>query len=230
MNYSNPILLKARYFLGRKLDVLRPIVRLTRRIRRQNYEANFDAALMKSIRPGYTVWDVGANEGFYTHKFSEAVESGSVIDFEPSPGTFGRLQTAFAQTANVRLENMALADKDGEVSFFVSDNSVTDSLFNKSGDSRTEVTVRAIRADNYPAQYRPNVVKVDVEGFELEVLRGMSEILLSENLKYIFIEVHFMILADRGQADAPMEIVHLIKRSGMKVDWLDPSHLVASRE
>jgi hypothetical protein len=57
----------------------------------------------------------------------------------------------------------------------------------------------------------------------------MSDILLSGQLKYPFIEVHFSILADRGQAGAPREIVHLIKQAGMHIDWLDPSHLVASR-
>jgi predicted methyltransferase len=121
IDYSNPILWGVRLLLGRKLGVLRPIVGLSRRIRRRSYEADFDAALMKCIRPGWTVWDVGANEGYYTSKFSRAVESGTVVAFEPSPRTFERLKKQFGLTPNVRLENVALADKDGEASFFVSD-------------------------------------------------------------------------------------------------------------
>lgn len=227
MDYSSPILLRARLLLGRKVGVLRPLVRLSRRIRRQSYEAGFDAALLKCIRPGWTVWDVGANEGYYTRKLSQAVESGSVVAFEPSPRTFERLKKQFGQTANVRLENVALADKDGEASFYVSDNSAEDSLFHRTDDPRTEVKVRMIRADSYAVRFPPDVVKLDVEGFELDVLKGMSNILLSGRLKYLFIEVHFSILADRDQAGAPREIVHRIKQAGMHVDWVDPSHLVA---
>jgi FkbM family methyltransferase len=45
------------------------------------------------------------------------------------------------------------------------------------------IYARIIRADDYAMQFRPDVVKLDVEGFELDVLKGMSDILLSGQLK-----------------------------------------------
>ena len=80
-------------------------------------------------------------------------------------------------------------------------------------------------------KFPPNVIKIDVEGFELEVLKGMRDILISAQLKYLFMEMHFSILADRhGHADAPKAITDQLRRASMHVNWLDPSHLVASRE
>jgi hypothetical protein len=75
----------------------------------------------------------------------------------------------------------------------------------------------------------PNLVKVDVEGFELEVLRGFGELLDSPELRSIFVEVHFTLLHERGLGSAPTEIVSLLTRHGFKVEWLDLSHLCAVR-
>lgn len=230
MDYSNPFLLRVRFFLGRKLKVLRPIVRLVRRLQGYNYEAAFDTALIKCISASDTVWDVGANEGYYTAKFSNKVASGTVVAFEPSPRTFALLQKKFEQFPNVRLENVALADRNGEASFFVSDSSVEDSLFNRAASTNTEVKVRTARGDSWVSHFPPNVIKIDVEGFELDVLKGMEDVLVSPQMRHVFIEVHFSILADRGQPGAPKEIVQRLERTGFSVEWLGPSHLVGHRK
>jgi FkbM family methyltransferase len=229
MDYSNHLLLQIRLLLGKKLGLLRPIVRFVRRIRHANYEEQFDFALLKSVSASDTVWDVGANKGYYTEQLARLVPSGAIVAFEPSPETFNYLNDTFGSMPNVHLENVALSDQDGEVSFFISNNSHEDSLFNKADGLRPCVLVRAAKADSFLHLFPPDVVKIDVEGFELEVMRGMSEVLLSSRLKCIFIEVHFSILADRGQKNAPKEIVALLKDAGMSVKWLDPSHLVATR-
>src|SRR5580700_6082906 len=147
MDYSTPIYLHMRWFLGNKLGLLRPMVRFIRRVRRARYEERFDAALLKSISPSDTVWDIGANKGYYTGKMVDLVSAGSIIAFEPSPKTFGYLKEIFGTTPNVHLENVALAGQDGEASFFVSDSSGEDSLFNRPNGSRACVLVRTAKAD-----------------------------------------------------------------------------------
>lgn len=230
MDYSSPVLLQARLLLGKKLGLLRPMVGFFRRMRHADYEERFGQALLKSVSANDTVWDIGANRGFYTQQFAKLAASGTVVAFEPSPATFRNLEETVGSTPNVHLENVALSEEDGESSFFVSDSSsFEDSLFSGNDGSRKCVSVRTARADSFLAQFPPSVIKIDVEGFELEVIRGMAEVLQQPKLKNVFVEVHFSILSDRGLQNAPKQIVDLLKHAGMRVAWLDPSHLVASR-
>ena len=92
-----------------------------------------------------------------------------------------------------------------------------------------EVKVHVARAISYAERFPPNVIKIDVEGFELEVLTGMAQFLASPTLRSLFIEVHFSILSERGRTEAPRKIVHRFRLTGFNVKWLDPSHLVAQR-
>ncbi len=73
------------------------------------------------------------------------------------------------------------------------------------------------------------MIKVDVEGFEEEVLQGMGEMLTSPELRSVLVEVHFMKLELRGKATAPVRIEKLLRDKGFKTNWVDASHLFASR-
>jgi hypothetical protein len=75
----------------------------------------------------------------------------------------------------------------------------------------------------------PNVIKVDVEGFEEEVLTGLSETLKSSELRSVLVEVHFMKLENRGRMDAPTRIEKLLRDKSFKTRWVDASHLLATR-
>lgn len=75
----------------------------------------------------------------------------------------------------------------------------------------------------------PNAIKIDVEGFELEVLQGLGTHLAAPALRAIGVEVHFGILQERGMADAPQRIEQLLARNGFRVQWPDNSHLLALR-
>ena len=75
----------------------------------------------------------------------------------------------------------------------------------------------------------PNVVKIDVEGHEGAVLDGFVALLPDRRLRCIGIEMHFGILAARGENDRPKRIEQLLIRNGFKLRWTDPSHLLATR-
>lgn len=75
----------------------------------------------------------------------------------------------------------------------------------------------------------PNVIKIDVEGFEYEVIEGLSAYLSSPTVKSIGIEVHFGILEERGLSQAPRWIERLLNGKGFVVTWADPSHIIATR-
>jgi hypothetical protein len=76
----------------------------------------------------------------------------------------------------------------------------------------------------------PTFLKVDVEGSELDVFEGMTSALSSDGCRAVFCEVHFGLLAERGQPYASKEIAALLSRCGLTDQrWIDPSHLAAVR-
>ena len=76
----------------------------------------------------------------------------------------------------------------------------------------------------------PTVVKIDVEGYELEVLKGMRHVLTELSLRAIFCEIHFALLEERGQPFAPIEIERILNEAGFDVRYTDSSHIQAVRE
>lgn len=191
------------------------------RLRNSDYEFAFDRELSACVLPGDVVWDVGANVGHYSQKFLAMVGGeGRVVAFEPAPAA-ARMLRELSPTPEV-LE-LALSSADGEARLSVAEGDAAP-VNRLSPDGG--LTVRIARGDSLVQAGiapRPGVVKIDTEGHELEVLRG----LISLRPRAILIEVHFGILAERQQATAPRTIVDLLKAHQYKTDWCDPSHLVA---
>jgi FkbM family methyltransferase len=176
MDYSSKLAMCVRN-IGQELYGLRPIWNAYRRICANAYEHKFHSALLAAIKPGDNVWDVGANAGFYTELFANVVGSeGRVVAFEPSPKAFGILKSLAAKRNNILLQNVALSDTDGLVDFFVDNQELrpTDGLMPASDQTET-IKVTVTRADTFIQLASPSIIKIDVEGFELEVLNGMRK-------------------------------------------------------
>ena len=235
MDFSHPFLVYTRH-VGRRLGILRPIQKIYRWRREVAYEQGFERAILGRIQPGDIVWDVGANVGHYTKQISEIVgTSGHVVAFEPSPHTFVMLSAAMIHNRNVTLANVALSNFEGYADFFVKadDHNPTDGLSDLSTEARSKVVKVAVTTgDRYIIEnvaLAPTSIKIDVEGFEGEVLAGLAERLRSDKLKTLFIEIHFDILAARGLFNEPRGITEMLRESGFKISWTDPSHICAHR-
>jgi len=197
------------------------------------YEERFSQALLAAIRPGDHVWDVGANVGFYTRQISELVgDTGSVSAFEPVPACFEAITNL--NLPNVHAFNLALGDSEGTLPMTVSSDplSTTNSLVSPREDAANQIDVRVTTGNailSSGASPAPNLVKVDVEGFEEEVLKGMTAVLEREECRAVFVEVHFGILDARGRRQAPSAIEHLLQSLEFVTDWLDGSHISATK-
>lgn len=136
--------------------------------------------LRKTLSPGDVAVDVGANIGIYTQLLSRWVgPTGLVHSFEPSPENFGRLKSATRKLANVRLSHAAVGESSRRTTLYVSDKlNVDHRAYLPEGDSRHTVPIEMIALDDYfkPGQ-RVDLIKMDIQGYELHALRGASRVL-----------------------------------------------------
>ena len=213
--------------IGRVLGINRLLVGAFPR----GYEANYNARLSECISPGDTVWDIGANIGLYTVQFANLVgASGLVVAFEPSTVNFLRLAHTCQSLRNVELQPFGLGKADGNIRFHQgADDLGATSRVCEAGEPGEVVEIRV--GDDLIAKglSAPNVIKLDVEGFEGEVLTGLSKRLLSPELVAVGVEVHFGILHDRGLGSMPRQIEQMLRDVGFRIDWPDVSHILATR-
>jgi FkbM family methyltransferase len=192
--------------------------------------------MLDEIRPSDCVWDVGANVGLYSSMFSRLVgATGKVFAFEPSPKNFARLTSAIGSLENVVLVPMALGDTAGRMAFAEGSDATgaTSRVVGGAVDrTPTTVDVEVRRGDELILSTKadePDVIKIDTEGFELEVIRGLNQTLRRPKLRALFIEVHFALLQDRGLAGAPAQIERELEACGFGCAWPDSSHIAATR-
>lgn len=226
---------------ARKIGVL-GIVKKVISGRERAYEEAFHEALKSAVTPGDTIWDVGANIGIYTEYFLEWTgNKGSVIAFEPLPQAYATLEQKFKDhplRQNVELVQMALADRIGEAVFAgeVEGDSITTTAHISDATDRastTDIKVKLSTADHVvqnPGVKSPVVVKIDVEGFEEDVLKGGEKTFGGKSCKHILVEMHFSRMDERKLGDSASRIVQMLKGWGYHVNWVDPSHLHASRK
>jgi FkbM family methyltransferase len=153
------------------------------------FEEGLTRMVMDCLKPGMTFFDVGAHFGYFSLLAEWLVgPTGQVHSFEPTPSTFGVLTANLGGKPHVRLNNLALFCEESSLS--LSDYGITYAAHNTLGagklDSETKaklkptpVTVRATSMDRYVAETgaKPDFIKIDAEGAELDILKGMERVL-----------------------------------------------------
>ncbi len=136
---------------------------------------------------GGSALDVGANIGNHSLFFSRRFAH--VHCFEPNPRTFGLLSVNAQLSANMILHNKALGDAPGTLTLSYDSLNVGEaSLVNDSADgTRQHTEVDVVRLDDLQEQFgQVALIKIDVEGFEPEVLRGATDLLRSQKPVVLF--------------------------------------------
>jgi FkbM family methyltransferase len=150
-------------------------------------EVKVIAQLVKSLEiKDVFALDVGANIGNWTAALLSEIPSSKIAAFEPSKEAFGHLEKRFDNNSNVYLFNVALGKLDGKATLFA----------DKSASHLSSLTKRQVAHFDFDFNYEemvdiqtldswwkdskikfnlknsPNVLKMDVEGHELDVLAG----------------------------------------------------------
>ena len=230
-NYYHLPVFRSLRSIARKMKILNILKKIVGN--NASYEEPFHEALKKSIKIGDIVWDVGANVGFYTNLFLDWVgKEGKVIAFEPMPSTFFALDKSLGTSTNIMLVQKALSENAG-VSYFSAsrENDVTAHLVEKENNEtlKVEVTTADLITKN-DSTLQPNVIKIDVEGFEEDVLKGGMITFSNKKCRHILVEMHFTRMDERNLKDSPNRIVKMLKNWGYKVKWVDASHIHAIRK
>lgn len=191
-------------------DIMTPLEHFI--ICRGSYEAE-SAALrdfLSNLRDDDVVWDIGGHIGLYGVLAGDIVSAsgGSVEVFEPHPRNAGRVWTnAALNDGNIHVNNVALSDRTGTMTFVPG--RATISAQGRLTEDRNEngITVSLSTGDTLIEEGTPapSVMKIDVEGSELDVLRGMPNVLARDECRLVYYETHPEDLAEKDQSQADVE-------------------------
>ena len=141
------------------------------------------------LADGGVLFDIGANIGSYSLVGSENMD-GLVYAFEPHPVTFKYLQknVKLNKRSNVKAINMAVGSEIGVILLTDVSGSATNHRVLSGGEG--SIKVECCRIDSFceENQVLPNILKIDVEGYEMDVLIGAGCVL--ENVDIIMVEIN----------------------------------------
>lgn len=183
-----------------------------------------------------TVIDVGANQGQYARRMRVLGFTGQLLSFEPGTAAFRRLERHCALDAKWSAIRMALGCSEGSIDLNVSRNSVSSSLL-KVGErhlaAAPESRIRSI--ERVPIRRLDDVVgkvpgpvwlKIDAQGYELEVLRGADKTMRRSVI--LQLEVSLVPLYE-GQASL-LQVLEFLAEDYVVIDILEGFRSRASQE
>lgn len=146
----------------------------------------------------HTVFDIGANEGQTVKWIKHHQPHAHIFSFEPVAGTFEKLKHQVSGYPDCRLEQMALGETRGEKKIkLFSDYSVLNSLNENAMNHDADAIEEKIVIDTLDNYCKGNniskidLLKVDTEGYELNVLQGAEQMLAQKRISFVYCEVGF---------------------------------------
>lgn len=170
--------------------------------------------LAETIKPGDVVCDIGANLGYYALLMAELVgHEGRVHAFEPNPAICSLMRASLAVNGfapRSKVHEVALSSSgNGDAALYVPRNEPKNAMVVQAGFKHAggeTLAVRSTRLDSLPFD-RLDFIKIDVEGAEVDVLRGLQE-LKARFQPRIVCEVNF------GRRYSYDQIVELLGHNG----------------
>lgn len=152
---------------------------------KETYEESERTLIREGVVPGDRVLEIGGGVGFVSLVCARIVGADNVLTYEANPAMHRVIRANYALNGlEPRLRGRALTARGGEVTFFVNDNIISSSVYQREGGRA--VTVPSDAIDAALAEWRPTVLVMDVEGAEVDILTASA----LPGLKRIVIELH----------------------------------------
>jgi FkbM family methyltransferase len=148
-----------------------------------DYESSEIRMIQRFLEKDSVVLDIGANTGWYSLRLSKNVPQGLIIAFEPIPKTFEYLKKNIEINGakNIRIHDYGLSDKDENIEFYydptLSGATSLRNLHENRKNSRIRCIVRRLDGVISEETSRIDLIKCDVEGAEIFVIKGALETL-----------------------------------------------------
>lgn len=191
------------------------------------YERDTVAVCRDQLRPGMNAVDIGAHLGYFSRLFGKlTAPGGKVFAFEPHPETFGVLRRNLTQFPNVLPVHKAVSDTTGPAELFEMTASGQHSLvLNVRPEThaffKSLINVESTTLDDFLAgQGDPPIrlVKIDVDGGETKVLKGMTRTIATNAHLTLIVEFAPVSLAASGTR--PEQFLELLRSLGFQVEGL----------
>ena len=199
------------------------------------YEEETTRLLKRILGPGMTFLDVGAHVGYYTLLAARQVgPTGRVFCFEPEPSNYDLLvgNIQLNGYANIQPINKAVSNRVGFTTLFLTglDNgrhSTYRHQLPESGSVEVETTTvdAFFESKGWP---HVDLVKIDVEGAEMDVLDGMNQLLQKSECPNLIVEFNPYLLRSAGS-----DLLHFLDRPaswGFRIDCIDEKSGLSSLE
>jgi len=191
-----------------------------------SYWGTVDLGLSRHIstllRPGMVVVDIGANVGLHTLQAARAVgNQGKVFSFEPTPRTFDvlRRNVEASGLTCIELFPYAVLDRHDQLPLYLHDGaSPLNTLFG-GGNPGKSVRVEAVTLDEVLGSQHIDFIKIDAEGAEAFILRGMKRILAENPALVVALEFSPIHLQRAGMAAT--ELIEELQAAGFDIRLID---------
>lgn len=158
--------------------------------------------LIDNISTDDIFYDLGTNRGLYACLAGDVVEDGEVHAFEPNPVAIGDVEQNIQQnklSSRVTVHQKAVSDRGEEIPFVVRSDSTGNTLQTTTVDERDSetITVESVNLDDFIRENDlpgPTIMKIDIEGAEVDALKSMETSL--EDCRLVYCEVHEDMIGD----------------------------------
>jgi FkbM family methyltransferase len=148
----------------------------------QGHEPETAGIFYELAKKSNTIFDVGANIGYFSLLCNEANKTSKVFSFEPSPNHFDRLRTNILlnYASNVTPVRTCVGAEDGEVVLYLTEAGSTSSIVRGFRKPSAQLVAPCLALDSFVTLNqidRVDLIKIDVEGAEPLVFEGMRHVL-----------------------------------------------------
>lgn len=183
--------------------------------------------LLSELRPADTFYDVGAHVGMFTCFASKTVSEGQVVAFEPVSHNIHRLRENLRLNGiSADIHSVALSDESKQLEMSLdSDKPGTIGHLSKSTAEESE-TITSVIGDDYIQENNitlPDVMKMDVEGAECKVLRGLEDSL--SECRLIYSEASDQL---QKYGDSEDELIEILQDLGFEIEYLSENDVIHS--